>query len=451
MSSKMRKTICYFIGLIVIQSFFFSRIVHSIEIFYPGEHPLSMTELIDIALSNNPETRTAWWAANRAAASADIAKSAYYPSVSFRGSFVNGLDYRYINGQTTNYTTVSGDLLLSYMLFDFGERRAACEAAQAALNAANWQSDWVLQKVIYNVIYNTYVFLNSQEQLTSRLASLEDAKLSLNAAIELQRAGLRSITDVYAIKATISDMEISLALQNAETEIAQGKLAASLGLDVDSHLTIEALPDPQPDGVMQTKSQQLIDAAKQKRSDLMAKRFEAQQKMAQQTRVGKACLPKLSVSGDTGYRRFFEDKANGYNYNVGLYLDIPIFNGFEQTYQKKAALSDAQLSEIEIERMELEVALEVLTYTHWFKAAQEILKLAQENLQNSIKTFNGVLDKYKAGTQSIFDLTAAQKQLAEARLKNGDAKSRWYRALAQLAYATGTIMPNTEDPCITLQ
>ena len=77
--------------------------------------------------------------------------------------------------------------------------------------------------------------------------------------------------------------------------------------------------------------------------------------------------------------------------------------------------------------------------------------MSHENLQNAIKTFNGVLDKYKAGTQSIFDLTAAQKQLADARLKNGDAKTRWYRSLAQLAYATGTIMPNSEVSCITLE
>ncbi|MBA3817194.1 MAG: TolC family protein, partial [Parachlamydiaceae bacterium] len=262
---------------------------------------------------------------------------------------------------------------------------------------------------------------------------------------------LRSVTDIYALKASVSDMQMNIALQKAETEIAQGKLAACLGLDVDSQLIIASMPDPELDSTMQAGLKQLIVTAQQKRSDLIAKRYDLQQKIAQQTRINKACLPKLSVKGDTGYRRFFEDKANGYNYNVGLFLDIPIFNGFEQIYQKKVALSDVQLSEIEIERMELEIALEVLTYHRWFNAAQEVLKLANENLQNSIKTFDGVLDKYKAGTQSIFELTAAQKQLADARLKNGEAKTRWYRSLAQLAYATGTINPSTEVSCVTVQ
>lgn len=448
---QFNKTINFLIGFLFIYSSLTAQDHGSTELCFPAQHPLSITELLDIALRNNPETRAAWWNANRAAASADISKSAYYPSIGFRGSFVNGLDYRYINGQETNYTTVSGDFILSYILFDCGERRSACEAAKAALNAAHWQSDWILQKVMYNVINNTYTFQNAQEQLKSRLASLQDANASLEAAIELQRAGLHSVTDVYAIKASVSDMQMGIALQKAETEIAQGKLAASLGLDVDSHFTIAALPDPLFDSVMQAGLNQLIDSAKQKRSDLMAKRSDLQQKIAQQTRVSRSCLPKLSARGDTGYRRYFEDKANGYNYNIGLYLDIPIFNGFEQIYQNKVALSDVQLSEIEIERMELEVALEVLTYHRWFNAAQEVLQISHENLQNSIKTFQGVLDKYKAGTQSIFDLAAAQKQLADARLKNGDAKTRWYRSLAQLAYATGTIMPNTEVPCTPIE
>lgn len=414
------------------------------------QHPLSITELLDIALRNTPETRTAWWNANRAAAAVGVAKSAYYPTVGIKGTLVKGFDYRYINGQETNYTTVSGDLILSYILFDFGERRAACDAAKAALNAANWQSNWTMQKVMYQVVNNTYTYLNAQEQLSSRLASLQDANASLEAALELQRVGLHSVTDVYAIKATISDMQMNIAMQKAETEIAHGRLAASMGLDVESYFTVAALPEPQLDSVMQIGLRQLIDSAKQKRADLMSRRFDLQQKIAQQTRVNKACLPKLSTRGDTGYQRYFEDKANGYNYNVGLYLDIPIFNGFEQIYQKKVALSDVQLSEIDIENMELEVALEVLTYSNLFNAAQETLVLSHENLQNSIKTFQGVLDKYKAGTQSIFDLTAAQRLLAEARLKNGDAKTRWYRTLAQLAYATGSIIPNSEVPCTSV-
>lgn len=409
---------------------------------------LSITELVDIALSNHPETRTAWWNARRAASAADIASSAYYPTIQFRAGAAHGRDYKFINGQMTEYTIANADLILKYLLYDFGERRAANDAAKAALCSANWQSDWTLQKVMYNVIHNTYALLNAQEQFNSRIASLQDAHISLEAAKELQRVGLRSITDIYTLQATVSDMKIGIALQKAEADIAKGKLIASLGLNIDAELSIAPLPDPEVDTTMQSDLQNLISSANQKRSDLLAKRAEVQQKNALKEKISKSYLPKIGLNVDTGYKRYFHDKSNGYNYNVGLYLDIPLFNGFEATYQNRVAYSEVQISETELERLELEIALEVLTYRCWFEAAQEILQLAQENLQNSVKTFEGVLDKYKAGTQSIFDLTSAQKQLADARLKHADAKTRWYRSLAQLAYATGSIMTHTEAPCI---
>lgn len=408
--------------------------------------PLSIPELLDIALKNNPETRTAWWNAQRAAAASGGANSIYYPQINLQGSVAHGRDYRFINSNETTYTTASADLLLTYLLFDCGERRTVSESAKAALCAANWQSDWTLQKVMHNVIYNAYAYLNAQEQLRSMLASLQDANILLDAAKELQRVGLRSSTDIFSIKATISEMQIAIALQKAEAAIARAKLSASLGIDVAAELSVAALPDPPNDKTIQDNLQNLISTAHQKRADLMAKRADVQQKTYNRERVLKSRLPKVSVNADTGLRRYFEDKANGLNYNVGLYLDVPLFNGFEKTYQNRIAYSDFQISEAEFDRLELEIALEVLTFSRWFQAAQEILSFAEENLQNSLKTFDGVLEKYKAGTQSIFDLIAAQKQLADARLKHGDAKIRWYRSLAQLAYATGTL--SLEVPCI---
>lgn len=444
----LHKFIIYLFSPLLIVS---SSLSHAEQIVNTYSHPLAISELLDIALNNNPETHAAWWNARRASASASTTKSAYYPTIGARGTVAHGRDYKFINGQTTTYTTASGDLFLTYLLYDFGERRAACEAAREALAAANWQSDWALQKVMYQVIHNAYAYLNAKEQLNARMTSLEDAINSLEAAKDLHQVGLRSINDVYTLQATVSELQIGIAMQKAETDIAKGKLCACMGLSIDTDLLVADLPDPQINKVSRIHLQQLIDAAHQRRADLMAKRAEVAQKLALQDKVKKSTRPKLSFNGDTGYRRYIEDNTNGYNYNVGLYLDIPLFNGFEATYQNRIAYSNMRISEAELETLETDIALEVLTYSSWFEAAQEILALSHENLQNSFKAFQGVQDKYKIGTQSIFDLTTAQQQLAAARIKHAEAKTRWYRSLAQLAYATGTIMPNTEVPCITAQ
>ena len=103
------------------------------------DHPLTITELVDIALENNPSTQQAWWNANRAAAALGSAKSAYYPKVDVEGIAQNGRDFKFINGPDTDYTILGGDLVLSLMLYDYGARKANVNAAKMSLLAANWQ------------------------------------------------------------------------------------------------------------------------------------------------------------------------------------------------------------------------------------------------------------------------------------------------------------------------
>lgn len=401
--------------------------------------PLSIPELVDVALTNNPDTRTVWWNARRASAAAKVVNSAYYPNILFHADVLNGYDYKFPTSRETEYTSYGAGLILTYLLYDFGERCAASEAAKAALVAANWQYDWQVQFVMHDVINNAYTLLNSIEVLKSRRESLVDAQTTLEAAEELNKAGLRSITDVYSIRATVSEMQIGIALQEAEVDIARANLAASMGICVDSQISLIDLPDPSPNQVLKEGLCTLIDTAYQLRTDLLAKNADLQQKIALTKRAKATNMPKVSFNSDGGYRHYIKDRAHGLNYNVALNLDFPLYDGFENIYRTRMAYDEAKSTESVLASLQLDIALEVLTYSRWFAAAESVLQYAQDNLLNSEKTFEGVLDKYKAGTQSIFDLTLAQRQLAEARIKHSDAKTRWYRSLAQLAYATGSI------------
>lgn len=411
--------------------------------------PLSITELLDLALTNNPETRTSWWNARRAAAAVGIAKSGYYPDLTLHSSVTNGYDYKFPNGHETFYTSAGAEVFLNYLLLDFGERRANNDAAKAALCAAGWQTEWTIQRVMHEVISSAYTYLYTLDVLASRRQSLQDAQTTLCAAEELNRAGLRSITDVYTMRATVSEMEIAATLQAAEADIARAELAASIGTCVDAPLAVMPLPDPTQECPVKANLNDLINASQQVRSDIMAKRSILREKIAMTKKASTAYLPKITFDATGGYRHYFHDHAHGLQYDVALNFDYPFFNGFESTYQKRLAYSNMKMTETELEQMQLDIALEVLTYSRWFEAAQGVLQLANDNLQNSIKSFEGVLEKYKAGTQSIFDLTIAQRQLAEARIKQSDAKTRWYRSLAQLAYATGTITSYRGIPCVT--
>lgn len=405
--------------------------------------PLTLSELIDIALKNNPETKQAWWNANRAAAYVGIAESAYYPQLSARGTANNGRTFKFVNGPDTSYTIIGADLILSMMLYDFGRTSADVTSAKMGLLASDWQTNWTMQKVIVEVMENTYSTLHAQESVKAATTSRNDANNLLYVIKELHHAGLRPISDVYTSQATLAQMQMNVILQEASLEIQKGKLAASLGLSADTPLTLAPLSElPTP---AETDLQSLIALAKQQRADLMAKQARLLESIANTERARSGFYPKIGLSGYGGANHAFNDRTQAAQYEIALNIDIPLFSGFETVYQNRRAFAEAQMSAEELAQLELKIALEVLTHSRTLQAAQAMMPHAEENLQSSINAYDGIVERYRAGKDGISEVSNALNQLASARLRYSDVTTRYYVALANLAYSTGTLLQYSEE------
>src|SRR4051812_6004981 len=95
--------------------------------------PITLPQMIDIALMNNPNTRTAWLAARSAEAGIGIARSAYYPEVdvNVQASTVRGSGQG--DSRPASLTSFGPSLTLNYLLWDFGGRQAEVEQARQTL------------------------------------------------------------------------------------------------------------------------------------------------------------------------------------------------------------------------------------------------------------------------------------------------------------------------------
>lgn len=408
--------------------------------------PQSLVELIDIALKNNPETKQAWWNGRRAAAALGSAKSAYYPQIGMEGSLQNGKDFQFINGPDESYTIVSSGFTLSMILYDFGERSAGVEEAKMALIAADWQNNWAIQSVLIQVLENVYATLHAQETLDAALISVKDAEQLLSAAEELNRAGLSPITDAYTSRSTYAQMKMDAIEQKSQLVIQRAKLASVLGIDVDTPLQlapITYIPSPE---IEQTAA--LIQLARQQRADLMAKRAEVAASKANQKKVSKTYAPKLALNGNGGMEHAVHDNTQAGHYNILLSFDIPLFTGFDRIYQNRMAHAETFISKEELIRLDLDIALEVLSQSSSLEAAHEMLCFANDYLENAAKAYEGTLEKYRAGRESIAEVSNAQVQLANARVSYSEVKTRLLVSMANLAYATGSLGSIRGDPCL---
>lgn len=429
------------------QQLLFLYLFSAIPLCYSSDlnHPLTVAEMIDIALNNHPETRQAWWNAQRAAAALGVAKSSYYPQVDANADISHGRDFKFINGPEVNYTNMGAELTVGMLLYDFGARSAGVDAAKNALLAANWQTDWTMQKVIIRVLENAYATVHAAEVLQAAKVSLAEAERMFHCTEALNRSGLNPITDVYTSEATLSQMKMDIAERCAQLEIQKGKLAVSLGLSIETPLQLanmDALPNPE---IVATS--ELITLAKEQRSDLMAKQARVQELLFQKEKAQSAYGPKFSAFGSAGADRYLHDKTNSGQYQIGLSVEMPLFHGFETVYQNRKALADSEMSMAELAELEQNIALEVLTYSKNLEAAQDMLSHAADNLRNAEKAFDGTLQKYQAGKERIAEVSNAQRMLAQARVRFSDVKTRWLVAIANLAFATGTLTHYTEPLC----
>lgn len=398
-------------------------------------HPMTLTELISIGLEQNPQTRAAWRNAQKRAASLGIAKSGYYPQVGIVSRAIHGREFRDINGPNVTFTNIGADLTLSMMLYDFGRTDSGIQSAKMALLAANWQVDWTMQKVMVNIMEEAYSTWYELEVLEANLQTLQDAENMAYSARELNRAGLKSISDVYTTRATLAQTQMEVAQQKALVDIQKGKLAASLGFSADTPLELAPFAEVQPPPVEMVNS--LIALAKEQRADLMAQRARLAESRARLNGARAEYMPKITLGGRAGADHYFHDKANPGQYQIGINMEIPLFTGFETMYQNRLALVEARVNEEEKAQLELDIALEVLTHARSVEAAQEMISFAKDNLDNASKAYTGVLEKYKAGKEGIAELSNALRQLAHARIRFSDVATRLRISIANLAYATG--------------
>lgn len=403
------------------------------------DRPLNLADLTSIALENHPSTRQAWWNAQRAAAALGQAQSGSYPKLDLNAYVANGREFKFLRGPDVTYTQVGADLALSLLIYDGGANAADVQAACQALSAARWEADWNIQKVLLKVLENGYQFLHAQEVLAAARLSLQDAENMLRFAKELNKAGLSPISDIYSSQATLSQMKLDLAEKASQFDIAQGRLAASLGLPVETSLTMAPL-EPMPN-----QTQALLALARNQRADLLAKQARLEESNTLCTKSHRR--PTITLSGLGGMNHAFHDKAKGAQYRISLDFTYPLFDGFEDMYQNRLAYAKAQQTLEELEELQLDISLEVLSATRSLEAALEMLPEAEINLQNARKAFEGSLDTYKAGKEGIGTLTYAQRQFAEARVRFSEVKTKWLVALARLAYSTGTLSPYLEVPC----
>ena len=407
---------------------------------------LTLGDVIDLALRNNPVTRVSWSEARAAAAEYGSTRGAYFPSVIASATASRTKSVAVNGGQSIERTQINPSLTLSYLLLDFGGRGGTIDAARQNLFAADLTHNATIQATVLQVETAYFTYMANLALLGAERAAIAEAQANLSAAQQRDSVGLATIADVLQARTALSQEQLNLETIQGSLQTARGNLAAAMGIPANVSYELGPLSSAVPVRTVSVTVDSLIADAIARRPDLAAARAAAAAASAEIRVTQSAGLPVLTLGTTTG--RTYSDPGiyGGGSYGLTLGVSVPIFTGFSRQYDVAAARARADVATAQADVLRQQVTTQVFTSYYALQTAGQRVTTADDLLASAQQSEQVAAGRYREGVGSIIDLLTAQTALANARAQQVQSRWQWYTALAQLAHDSGVLGTRGETP-----
>ena len=400
---------------------------------------LTLAEVVDLGLRNNPLTRVSWANARAAAAAYGSERGAYFPTID---GDVTGTRLKTVASQgrsAVSQSVLSPSLSLTYLLFDFGGRSGKVGAARNALVAANFTHNATLQDVVLQIQAAYFQYIANRALLQAQRITVREAQTNLEAAEARHRVGVATIADVLQARTAASQAELAAQATEGDLQTSRGALALSLGLPANLPYDIDSTAAQMPVSVLADSVDVLIARAVEARPDLAAARAEYESSRDQISVARASRLPSLELNGTGGRTYTTSLPQGGNNYTLSLGLRIPLFAGFSRIYDQRQAAALADAAAARTDALGQQVVFQVFSSYYALRTADRRVRTTEDLIASAQLSNDVALGRYKAGVGSVLDLLTAQAALADARAQQVLARLEWNTSLAQLAHDAGVL------------
>jgi outer membrane protein len=400
---------------------------------------LTLDEALLTALENHPSLSAARErvAAQRAVLGQQTA--AYYPTINATEQYRTTTETGTTGiSSTGGFDFFNSQLTFNMILYNFGKREGAVQAARETLSATDYNYKTTVDAVVLGVKQAYYGYLQAKAIVNVREDTVKNRDLLVKQAQAFFQAGTRARIDVARAESNLYTAQADLiAAQNA-VQVAWVTLKNAMG--------VRELPErPLAEEAIVTTIPYTLEEAREiayaTRPEL--KSFEAQRR-AQDQNIAVARrghLPDLNF--DANWRRSNVSNGTGDTFplqpawQVQLSLNIPIFDGFRTTNRVEESLHTYYVIKAQEEQQRQQVALDVeqaylrlVELQQRIKADEAAAAAAKENLDLA----NG---RYRVGVGSIIEVTDAQQLYTDAETTYVRALYDYKIADAQLTRAIG--------------
>jgi TolC family type I secretion outer membrane protein len=399
---------------------------------------LTLAQLTDLALRNNPRTRQAWANARFEAAQYGIAKSALMPQIDLLLSANRARTISNTSGIATPEQNRYGpSISLSYVLYDFGARQAEVEAQGYRVLAANLAQNRVLQEVVFQVEQAYFRLLGVEQLVRAGNQALKSAEATLDAARRRQQAGLATIGDVFRSETAVAQAILNLRRAEGEVAKARGQIATACGVPVTTPLLIQPLVDQVAGGEMRQTLESMLKKASASRPDMAAAESRVRAARAGVTAAASAGMPTLELRLEASRQYYTDERPFAHGNLIGFAVRVPLFDGWRDDYAVRRAEAQVRQAEAARDQLYTQTELEVWQAYYDLQTASSGIAATNSLVQSAAQSASVAAARYQLGVGTLLDVLTAQDDEIRALVQQIQSRLDWYTALARLNFALG--------------
>lgn len=422
-----------------------------------SEQEYTLADLIHIAQTHNPSTRIAWQEAEQAALAAGMVKSTYLPIITAsviagRQSFHNQHNIELAN--LLNIKTRSKDtghgvvpaLTLSWLLFDFGRREAAHQAATEFTVAQHAKFNTTHQLIIFNVARTFFEYNAARQKTALSHEHLLQSNQLLQAAQARFDTGLGTHIDVAQAKQLTAQARLLWVQKQGAERDTYNALLGAMGLPPNTPLNIQNIANSPLPALQQLPTETELQNALAYRPDLLA--ADAVARAAEQgiELVKADYRPAIGLmavaatgSASLNFNSAIQTSPNLKGHAVFLGVTLPIYDGGLRRKRLYDAHSKAQAARDLFENTQLIALREIHIAANALRTALEAYEAASE-LQDATRiTYEAAQESYEIGLTSMMLATETSNALLDATQARATAHAAALIASANLAFMMGEI------------
>lgn len=407
--------------------------------------------LTELAMANNPKTRSALFTARAAEAAAGEARAPFYPRVS--AEFLGGYDKWYTPATAApdffRRQQATAVLSIEYLLLDFGRRAADVSRAVALFEASGLLFDRKVQEVVF-AVQSRYFAHEAALSKESATASMLEAARTVMETTRLQvENGLSARPELLRARRNLLDAEYEREAAKVLSRNTLGELCVAVGLPANSPVKLSINEAPATTAPLREDVGNLIQKALAVRPDLAARAEEVRASEAATRRAGADFFPEVRLEGNYACSAFQYDSETGPNsksnaagingYGAFVNVEWDLFDGFGRVEKLRKKSEEEKAAKENLAAAQLDASRDVWTSYHDTLSASRRVESAEAFVASAQENFSAIEASAQTGLSRVAELAEAAGMLAEARYERAEALAIYSTRLAELALAVGSV------------